>query len=112
MNQPSQSIYFVSRECKNAILEADQFFLHYVSRLLHKYDFADIGIRRNKREYDSEACAIIKNLPCCQTLDDLVEIVHESFIFWFDVEIVGSREKFRGVSAEIWAIWLHKMASG
>jgi len=107
-----QRDYSVSRECKETILEKDQFFLHSVSRLLYKIDLADIGTGQGRREYALEACAIINNLPCCKSLDDLVEIVHEIFIFWFDEEIAGNRERFRDVSSEIWAIWLHKINRG
>jgi len=106
-----QRDYSVSRECKETILEKNQFFLHSVSSLLYKKDLANIGTGQGNREYDLEACSIINHLPCCNSLDDLVDIVHEVFIFWFDEEIAGNRERFRGVSSDIWAIWLHKNAS-
>jgi hypothetical protein len=37
--------------------------------------------------------------------DDVQRIVHEEFVRWFDRQIAGPVERYRGVAETIWGLW-------
>lgn len=84
----------------------DTELLHQVEALLFRADPIGINFEDNTDEYSPGARTIVERLPSAQSEADVVRIVHEEFVRWFDASIAGNPERYRSVAAEIWQLWL------
>ncbi len=57
-------------------------------------------------EYDPEAGTILPRLRNCASSDDVLSVVYEEFVRWFDGEdTAGPRERYQPIATEIWQLW-------
>ena len=73
--------------------------------LLFRYDPIGIGFDVNPDEYEPEAGTILPRLRHCQSADDVLDVVHEEFVRWFDLRTAGSREHYKELASDIWQLW-------
>jgi hypothetical protein len=59
----------------------------------------------NRDEYDPEAGTIVPRLKACKSAEDVLRVMHEEYVHWFDLATAGSREHYQQVASEIWQIW-------
>jgi hypothetical protein len=76
-----------------------------ISSCLFRHDPVGINYVTNTDEYDPEACTILQELEGCRTVEDVQRMVYTTFCDWFDEQMIGDPESFRGVSEEIWGLW-------
>ena len=53
-------------------------------------------------EYDPEIKDILKHFADVKHVDELIEIVWEIFVRWFDKVIAGAKERYRALSQDLW----------
>jgi hypothetical protein len=77
-----------------------------LSRILYRADPIGIAFDNpNTDEYDPEAGTILPQLKACTSDDDVLRIVHEEFVRWFELATAGPRDNYRSVATEIWQLW-------
>jgi hypothetical protein len=76
-----------------------------VSELLFRHDPIGISFDVNGDEYEAEAGTILPRLRSCQSADDVLRVVHEEFVRWFDRGTAGPREHYAEIASEIWQLW-------
>ncbi|MCW1926294.1 hypothetical protein OKA05_27315 [Luteolibacter arcticus] len=76
-----------------------------VSGVLFRHDPIEINFGVNTDEYDSEAETILPRLGSCHSEADVLRVVHEEFMRWFDRESVGPVERYGEMAREIWGHW-------
>jgi len=67
-----------------------------------------IGIsfdNENLDEYAPEAGTVLPRLKSCESADDVLRVVHEEFVRWFDAGTAGPPERYAQVASEIWQLW-------
>ena len=57
-------------------------------------------------EYSGEVITILPRLTNVKTEEDVLQIVYEELVHWFDEECAGLNEKHRQASKEIYEAWL------
>jgi len=82
-----------------------------IEALLFRADPIGINFVDSTDEFSPEALTILERLPSLCSESDVVRIVHEEFVRWFDEPIAGSPERYRAVAAEIWQLWRKTRAS-
>ncbi len=75
-----------------------------IAELLFQYDPIGINYGHNTDEYEVETETILPRLSGCRSADDVLQVVHEEFVRWFDSVIAGPRERYAEISREIWRI--------
>jgi hypothetical protein len=77
-----------------------------LSRILYSADPIGIAFDNpNTDEYDPEAGTILPRLKVCTSDDDVLRVVHEEFVRWFDPETAGAMRNYRKIANEIWQLW-------
>lgn len=77
-----------------------------ISGLLFRADPIGISFdNENLDEYDPEVGTILPRLRNCASADDVLRVVHEEFVRWFDADNAGPRERYQPIAAEIWQLW-------
>lgn len=76
-----------------------------ISEILFRHDPIGINFEFNTDEYESESSTILPRLRDCHSPNELVAIVHEEFVHWFDPDIAGPKEKYEKIADEIWGVW-------
>jgi hypothetical protein len=76
-----------------------------VSALLFRFDPAGINFEINPDEYQIEAGTILPRLRHCQSADDVLQVVHEEFIRWFNPVTAGPKESHVQIASEVWQLW-------
>jgi len=76
-----------------------------VAELLFRHDPIGINFENNSDEYEPEVGTILPKLRTCQSASDVLQIVHEEFVRWFDPATAGPKERYVELSAEIWQLW-------
>jgi hypothetical protein len=97
----------VTRDASPEIVAAYGAEIVAVSAILLQHD--PIGIGYGPDEYDGEARTIVARLATSDqppALDDVLTIVHEEFIAWFDETISGPRDKYAVVARDVLAFWI------
>ncbi|MCI0344864.1 MAG: hypothetical protein L0221_05385 [Chloroflexi bacterium] len=79
--------------------------------MLFIHDPIGINYEENTDEYDPEVATILPRLRTAQTPADVVSIVHEEFVRWFNAEIAGPPERYAKIGDEIWKLWLESPIS-
>lgn len=76
-----------------------------VSSLLFRHDPIGIAFdNENTDEYDPETGTILPRLRNCESAGDVLRVVHEEFVHWFDAEIAGPEERYASIASEIWEL--------
>jgi hypothetical protein len=74
--------------------------------LLFRHDPIGINFDDNSDEYEPEAGTILPRLRHCQSAADVLKVVHEEFVRWFDgVATAGPQERYSQIASEIWQLW-------
>ena|ERR1700758_1444567 len=101
MQRTKEQIHEARRRLKE---EYGQLF-DSVSALLFRHDPIGINFQENTDEYDLEAETILPRLRTCESQPDVVRVVHEEFVRWFDAGTAGPPEKYAEVATGIWDLW-------
>jgi hypothetical protein len=67
-----------------------------------------IGIafdNENTDEYDPETGTILPRLRNCEAASDVLRVVHEEFVRWFDAGNAGPVEQYGDIASEVWRLW-------
>lgn len=72
---------------------------------LFRYDPMGINFETNTDEYDPEVGTIIPRLDKCSSEQDVLNVVHEEFVRWFDDETAGPKSQYENIAAEVWQMW-------
>ena len=73
-----------------------------------------IGIsfdNENPDEYAPEVGTILPRLKTCASPDDVLRVVNEEFVRWFDAANAGQGERYRPIASEIWECWQQRLQS-
>jgi hypothetical protein len=81
-----------------------------VAALLFRHDPVGINFGENTDEYEPEARTILPRLHGCTSVDDVLTIVHEEFVRWFDTGNAGPQERYAGIAAEVWELWQRRQS--
>jgi hypothetical protein len=73
--------------------------------LLFRHDPIGISFKENTDEYEPEVETILPRMRDCHGADDVLQVVHEEFVRWFDMGTAGPREHYQEVASEIWQLW-------
>ena len=73
--------------------------------LLFRHDPIGINFEENTDEYEVEVETILPRLRDCDSGDDVLQVVHEEFVRWFDSGTAGPREHYQKIASEIWRLW-------
>jgi hypothetical protein len=73
--------------------------------LLFRHDPVSINFENNPDEYEPEAGTILPRLRTCTSSDEVLRVVHEEFVRWFDSDIAGPAERYAEIASEIWQLW-------
>jgi hypothetical protein len=77
-----------------------------VAALLFRHDPIGIAFENpNTDEYEPEAGTILPRLRDCESSNDVLRVVHEEFVRWFDAEIAGPEGPYAEIASEIWQLW-------
>jgi len=76
-----------------------------VAALLFRSDPVEINFEINPDEYQTGARTILPRLKTCESADDVLSVVHEEFVRWFDVDTAGPRDNYQQIANEIWELW-------
>src|SRR5438445_1524137 len=77
-----------------------------VSALLFRHDPIGIAFdNENTDEYDPETGTILPRLRNCECASDVLRVVHEEFVRWFDAGNAGSVERYGDIASEVWRLW-------
>ena len=74
------------------------------AELLFRHDPVGINFEINPDEYEIETGTILPRLHSCQSVNDVLNVVHEEFVRWF-AEIAGPQERYVAIASEIWQLW-------
>lgn len=77
-----------------------------VSSLLFRHDPIEINFETNTDEYEPEVGTILPRLRECVSQEDVLRVVHEEFVRWFDQDAAGSADRYQEISKQIWLHWL------
>jgi hypothetical protein len=76
-----------------------------IAALLLRHDPIGIDFDVNPDEYEPETGTILPRLRECQSAGDVLRMVHQEFVRWFDADTAGLEEHYAGIAAEIWQLW-------
>lgn len=76
-----------------------------LSEILFRHDPIGINFEDNTDEYNPEAGTILPRLETATTEEQVLQIIHEEFIQWFDANTAGSKENYQALAREVWEMW-------
>ena len=82
-----------------------------VEALLYRHDPVGIDVGDNPDEYRPEAESIVARLPRARSVDDVLTLVHEEFVRWFDKDTAGPADRYEDIARDVWASWLASSSS-
>ncbi|XZG70862.1 hypothetical protein ACTSKR_03065 [Chitinibacteraceae bacterium HSL-7] len=82
-----------------------EWFMH-VCELLHEHDPMPIQLVPDADGFAAEAGTVIRNLPQCQSVADVQELLYNTFVHWFTEEFAGARCQYQDAALAVWQAWL------
>jgi hypothetical protein len=76
-----------------------------IAALLFRHDPIGVNFDDNTDEYEPEVDTILPRMRGCYSSDDVLRVVHEEFVSWFDSSTAGSPERYERIASEIWQLW-------
>ena len=76
-----------------------------MAEILFRHDPLGINFEHNTDEYHPEVGTILPRLGSATSENEVLQIIHEEFIKWFDENIAGPTEKYADSAREIWSAW-------
>ena len=83
--------------------------LNGVAMILFRHDPMGIAFGDNTDEYDLEAGTIVPHLRECRSESDVLRVVLEEFVRWFDRDLVEPGERYDAAVKEIWELYRELM---
>ena len=94
------------KEDKKIILKRQYNKLYLeVEQILFRHNPIGINFETNSDEYDPEVNTILPRLKDANNEEDVLNIVYEEFIKWFDPETTGAKDSYKEIANEIWTAW-------
>jgi hypothetical protein len=84
--------------------------LRSMAALLYRHDPIGINFGDNPDEYELEAETILTRLRSCQSVNDVLQIVHAEFVCWFASDTAGPPEHYKKIASEVWQLWQKHLA--
>jgi len=76
------------------------------AELLFRHDPISISFDNpNTDEYEPEVGTILPRLGACNSADDVLKVVHEEFVRWFEKDTAGPPERYAKIASELWQLW-------
>jgi hypothetical protein len=85
-------------------------FLDSTAALLFRHDPIGINFEVNTDEYLTEAETILPRLRNCHSAEDVLQVVHEEFVRWFDSDTAGQPQHYKEIASEVWQLWQAHLA--
>ena len=82
-----------------------------MAALLYRHDPVGINFDDNKDEYEPEAGTILPRLSSCHSGEDVLQVVHEEFVRWFDRGTAGPPGHYEKIASEVWQLWQGHLAN-
>ena len=82
-----------------------------MAALLYRHDPIGTSFDDNKHEYEPEAGTILPRLSSCRSVEDVLQVVHEEFVRWFDRGTAGPPEHYEKIASEVWQLWQGHLAN-
>ena len=79
-----------------------------VSKILFTHDPIEINFETNDDEYEPEVSTILPRLKNCNSVTDVLIVIHEEFTKWFDEDTAGGKERYEQIAEEIWELWQNR----
>ena len=76
-----------------------------MAEILFRHDSLGINFEHNTDEYHPEVGTILPRLGSATSENEVLQIIHEEFIKWFDENIAGPKEKYADSVRKIWSAW-------
>jgi hypothetical protein len=76
-----------------------------VAALLFRHDPVGINFEDNTDEYETETETILPRLKACSSEGEMLVVVHQEFVSWFDPVTAGPAERYTQIAHEIWLLW-------
>jgi hypothetical protein len=99
------------RETRRQLREEYRELYDPLLALLFRADPIGINFEVNTDEYAPEVGTILPRLKSCTSADDVLQVVHEEFVRWFDPETAGSRDHYWGIAGDVWKLWEQRTRS-
>jgi|ERR1700690_959274 hypothetical protein len=80
-----------------------------LAMLLFRADPIGISFDNTEDEYEPEAGTILPRLRNCQSADDVLQVVHQEFVRWFDPVTAGPKQHYAQIASEIWQLWQSRL---
>jgi hypothetical protein len=77
-----------------------------VAALLFRHDPVGINFEDNSDEYETETETILPRLKACSSESEVLQVVHQEFVRWFDPVMAGPPERYTQIASEIWRQYL------
>jgi len=82
-----------------------------LSQLLFTADPVHISSAGFPDEYEPEVATILPRLEHAQRESDVLDIIHEEFVRWFDASVAGPKEKYTDLATQVWSTWTEAKAA-
>jgi hypothetical protein len=76
-----------------------------IAALLYRHDPIGLNFQDNPDEYEPEARTILPRLRSCGSPNDVLRVVHQEFVRWFEADNAGPEELYAEIASEIWQLW-------
>jgi hypothetical protein len=85
-------------------LEGQEDAVRKLEALLFEHDPVGINFEVNTDEYRAEAETITLRRAEAKSVDDVLRIVYEEFVRWFDT-VAGPKSRYESIAHELWTDW-------
>jgi hypothetical protein len=76
-----------------------------MAEILFRHDPLGINFEHNTDEYHPEVGTILPRLESATSENEVLQIIHEELIEWFDENIAGPKDKYADSARKIWSAW-------
>lgn len=80
-------------------------FYDEVAAILFRHDPIGINFETNTDEYEPEVDRILPKLRRVHSKEELLRIIHGTFVVMFYADIAGSVERYESIAQEVWETW-------
>ena len=77
-----------------------------LTKCLFDHDPIHINYEFNTDEYEPEVGTILPRLRTCKSEEEILDVVHEEFVYWFGASTAGTKKAYEKIARDIWKLWL------